>query len=172
MSGMSRLELQTRMAEAGHRTPIIFVSASRDPRKRHRAMKGVPWPTFTSHLVKKCCSTQSERLWAPAASTSMATAAEQAIDRNDHPPHFGAETPTSPGVHWQSVVLRNQRDSAHQEVALGLNLASASNATHDPERTIELFTHSIPARPASALFCHWASITSVKGTKYERLLVG
>jgi hypothetical protein len=42
------------------------------------------------------------------------------------------------------ALLRNLHSCiAEYKTALGLNLASVSNSTRDPERTIELFTHSM-----------------------------
>jgi FixJ family two-component response regulator len=39
MSGMSGLELQAKLAEDGHRIPIVFVTAHGDARERARAMR-------------------------------------------------------------------------------------------------------------------------------------
>jgi CheY-like chemotaxis protein len=40
MPGMSGLELQERLAQAGHHIPIVLITASLDPGKRERAMAG------------------------------------------------------------------------------------------------------------------------------------
>jgi DNA-binding response OmpR family regulator len=63
MPGRNGLELQHRLSEAGHRIPIIFITAHADDEQKRRAMEAGQSDSFTNRSARNRCFKLSVLLW-------------------------------------------------------------------------------------------------------------